>query len=88
MAKDTTEIDIRRVLVAQALTQLGQTVESGETAAIVYPPAHWFGETKDLPGISTYLENDQLRKEKLSYYSRFKKARIFQPLFRTREYKL
>ncbi len=94
-----TENDMRRVLIATALCQLGKTSRPGSTAAIIYPEAHWNGQKFDNPtsefignqhhqelGIFDYLENDTLREERFSEYSRLRKSRLFAPLFNTRHY--
>lgn len=91
--KNMFEQDLRRVLVAQALIQLGETLPPETRALIIYPPAHWYGRTKETPGwdsatgIKEYLTNNDRRKFALSLYRGLKNKKTFGPLFATRHYR-
>lgn len=66
------ETDLRRVVVAKGLKLLGEIVDSGTHAAIVYPLGHWDGQL-DGPeitkkGIEYYLNNPEEREARFNEY--------------------
>lgn len=90
---NTYEQTLRRVFVAQALIQLGNSLKPGSHAAIIYPPAHWYGRTRNhgkiqeaKTGIREYLLNESMRKHDLKLYDKYRNRPTFAPLFETRNY--
>lgn len=88
IALNPSEVNLRRVLIAQALTQLGHSILPQDTkTAMIYPPGHWYGGDKEYgPGIKYYLDNPSERESAFQDYSRFKSGRLFSQLFQTRSF--
>lgn len=81
------ERDLRRVFIATAIVKLGEILPENSSAAIIYPPGHWYGENNE-PGIINYLQNETLREQTFSQYeSIYGKILPLKSLFRTRYYK-
>ncbi len=73
------ERDFRRVLIAEAITQIAENLPELQDMLIIYPRAH-------LERIKFYLENEKIRQEHLQIYSSLSSVSHFESLFYYRHY--
>ncbi len=73
------EQDLRRVVIAEQLWQLGQRLPSTKQAVTIYPEAH-------LKIIRYYLTHQRERRIRLQLYQKVFDGGVFSPLFAARNY--
>ncbi len=74
------EQDIRRVMVAHALEQMGADMQSPNNALLIYPKEHW-------DKINYYLTHKNEREKRYKMYSQLRSIPTFAPLFELRHYR-
>lgn len=88
--KNYNDVDFRRIQIAENLHVLGKHFKNQTSAAIIYPPGHWYGDVtisnSKAPGIFEYLTNDALRIAGLKRFDRYRKDPKYSDLFAIRNW--